>query len=120
MKLKSENVGKVFGNLKVLKALTSSYAGKRQYQVQCLICKEKLIRHKGQLKRGVKCHCGKTSCRQEHYKNKKFGKLTAVNFVTTQNGISIWLFKCDCGNFCEKDINSVRNKRTALHCRDCV
>jgi hypothetical protein len=30
--------------------------------------------------------------------NKKFNKLTALNFLRKENGQYIWLFQCDCGN----------------------
>ena len=55
------------------------------------------------------------------YTNKKFGKLTAVYFITSDNGI-IWSCKCTCGNFLwvsARKLREVKWKKLKLMCDEC-
>ena len=47
----------------------------------------------------------------------KFGLLTAIKpLYINSHAETVWLCKCDCGNFCERNIGSLTDKRYLSHC----
>ena len=46
----------------------------------------------------------------------RYGYLTILNYLRTENHQTIWLAQCDCGNQCEVRINDLRRGRAKLSC----
>ena len=50
------------------------------------------------LKKGLVKSCGCASNHNVDLTGKRFGRLTVVKKLLSQNNRSVWLCKCDCGN----------------------
>lgn len=96
-------IGQTFNDLRVEK-LTDEYDKQhvRFYECTCLLCGNKIMVTKQNLKQGKVKNCGKHHTYKE-LTGMKFGKLT-VMYVTDKKGTSrnkIWHCKCECGNECD-------------------
>lgn len=50
---------------------------------------------------------------EEDYIGKKYNHLTVIRKTDEkQNGVYLWEFRCDCGNFCKKRLTFVKNGNT--------
>lgn len=86
--------GKRFGNLVVL-SINGVKNHNMTYLCQC-DCGERYITSGKGLKAGTSS-CGKSIHKIDNIQGKKFGMLTAINFVSVIRGDARWKCKCDCG-----------------------
>lgn len=105
-----------FGRLIVLEYAGAKYPDKKTKGHQWLCrcdCGNKIITLGGNLKKGTTTSCGcyqkdKIHERFEDLSNRKFGKLTVLNYIDHRHGHSYWLCKCECGR--SKEISGVSLK----------
>lgn len=94
-----ENIGKIFGNLKIIQKVYRS--NRAMYECSCSCGKTVYIQYH-YLKTGKRTSCGCRSSRALDLTGKKFGKLLAIKNTyertQTKAGGFLWEFKCDCGN----------------------
>ena len=115
--------GQRFGRLIVIKRVESSSSGIAKWLCQC-DCGNQTIVFGSHLRDGHTLSCGclqKEKLQQSVTKDiagQKFGKLTALQRLPKRKGTNyIWKCKCDCGNYCEVDINSLtQGKKQSCGC----
>ena len=92
-----------------------------RWNCQCKACGEYCIKEGTNIHRDQSCGClrkqniGKAL--RKDLTNKRFGKLTAIQYSGKSNvsGNAIWICQCECGNKCEVDSNNL----TTLHTYSC-
>ena len=97
--------GQTFGMLKVLERVGSDNEGKALWRCECLACGNKNYITTGkQIRRKSKRKtCGCMQGKEKNISGMKFGKLTAIKKVgSQQDHHSIWKCICDCGKY--KDV----------------
>ena len=102
-KISKNLIGKRFNNLVVLEKTEKRCSGAVVWKCICDCGKEVYI-PTGNLTSGhtKSCGCLNTSSKNiKDYLGQKFGKLTVIKFLRTENQESIWLCKCECGRECE-------------------
>lgn len=110
--------GKTFGLLMAYKQSERRSGGARMWWCKCQCGKDKEIRG-SDLRAGKATSCG---CRQldgsnwdyiTKFKNKRFGKLVALERTNNREGKNYkWLCKCDCGKLTEVSTGSLTNGYT--------
>lgn len=109
----NEMINKIFGKLKVVnKAYIKN--GRIYWNCICMECGKETIVSGTDLRTGNKKIC--TDCSRKLKRiditNKKFGKLTAIEFLYTDSKRnSVWKCLCDCGNITTARITDLRNGR---------
>ncbi|MFT3952802.1 MAG: hypothetical protein QM689_12845 [Oscillospiraceae bacterium] len=108
------NIGDRFGRLEVIEKSSKA----REWICRC-DCGKTVIKLEKSLRDGVKsCGCLKYESDHKTRKNtiditgRRYGKLVAVEYSRSASGTCWWKFKCDCGNVCEKRLNTVRTGHT--------
>ena len=48
--------------------------------------------------------------------SKRYGRLVGIKFLRIEKRRAVWLFKCDCGRFVEKDTHHLINKNVSCGC----
>lgn len=96
-------IGQTFGKLTVLEKTDERICGAIAWKCKCE-CGNEVLVATGNLKSGHTKSCGCLKFTPKNIKDltgKVFGKLTVLKFLRTENYESIWLCRCECGNFCE-------------------
>lgn len=83
---------------------------------KCDICNRKHKRRLFDIKNGKSKPC---SCWRPTLKGKRFGALTAIDFVNRKDFQVFWLFKCDCGKDCVFDSRLVSDFKLLGCCEKC-
>ena len=118
-------IGQKFGRLTVIERAGSSDTGLALWKCQC-DCGNIVTVFGSNLRSGHTTSCGcyfseQTKERIENENNitgQRFGKLIAISRLESKKGTNhLWKCKCDCGNECEVDINSLtQGKKSSCGC----
>ena len=85
----------------MLTVLSFSHLSERKSYWNCLCdCGNEIIVWRQLLVHGSKKTCGnhKKQGKIRDLTGQKFGTLTAIKMEKTENGVTTWMFRCDCGN----------------------
>lgn len=110
-------IGKRFGKLVVIEYYGRKGSRNKKYYLCRCDCGNTKVVCIENLRSGHTQSCGclknKESIRRVDLTNKRFGKLTAIKFIKSNDkGTTIWLCKCDCGNEIEVSYNNLKSGNT--------
>lgn len=109
VRLNEDLIGKKFNRLTVIEKLPKYKNGKTYYKCICDCGNEKIV-YGSDLKRNnvSSCGCYRRDCKRKDITGKKFGKLTAIRPLYSNNKQSIvWECQCDCGKICKATVGSL-------------
>jgi hypothetical protein len=120
LKKESKNVtditGQKFGHLTVIRRASSTKGGIATWFCKCDCGNPNEIEVTGaNLRSGhtISCGCSHLNKGQTDITNHRFGKLIAIKPTSQRRGSNtVWECKCDCGNICYVDVNSLNSEKT--------
>ena len=104
--------------LKVISRAPNGSNYRTRWNCLCKICNEYCVKYTRNIDRDKGCGCTKNqnigNALRKDLSNKKFGKLTAIEYAGKSNisGNAIWKCQCECGNICEVDSNNLSSSHT--------
>lgn len=113
-----DRTGDVFGTLKVIQRTNKKKGTTYLYDCYCEACGNTKQFTSNELKNKKSCGCLRWKGTPKDITGQKKGKLTAVKSTGNKsgNGDYIWLFKCDCGNLCERNLGLFNHSKTLQSC----
>lgn len=103
--------GQRFGSLTVIEQKESDKFQASRYLCKC-DCGGEIIAMGSRLKRGITTNCGHNH-RHSKIIGKRFGKLVVESFAgPNKNGTSVYLCKCDCGQYAQVRVQSLTSGNT--------
>ena len=113
--LNSENLKKNYGKLTIIGThfFSHRYGGECAKSILCQCeCGKKVIKRVWGLKNAKNPACCRKCFHGENLKNKKFGRLTALESKGRENHSSLWKFECECGKIVVLPATNVKSGKT--------
>ena len=105
----SNITGQRFGKLVAIKPIKTEKGLKWLFKCDC--CNEKIIAQNSVI-RGRTRSCGcEMGAAIKDISGQRFGRLVAIKRVGFEKGESLWLCKCDCGNFAIRGLQNLQHPR---------